>query len=540
MSTYSLNDIGRGYDAASQCSDNVVTIDASDAVNLLSELTIGNTTVSNNSLVTIKGTSNGRIITSINSTSSTDQLVISHNGDNVEIDNVNTSTSSAIKFLSKVTFTSADTTCVTANLNNSSTSLANTQFVQNELDDLRLGELFDVTITNATSGHFLHYDGSNWENITPELNHLNDVTIGTLGTNHVLYHNGSTWINSPLDTSKVTENPFYLYYTDSRVDTRISNTSINALSDVDTTGSSNGKILKYNSTNSRWEVADDGGIYTGINGVTVDNSTNVISIGQSVGTTDNVRFGSVDADIAKTTNLGIYSASNVNITSNSYLSITANGNLDFFSNTGSMGLYVQSGGWDVYANTINFRNGAGTVLANQNSFTNWDTAFGWGNHANAGYLRHSMTIIKNGHQFFTINGGGNGIWYGGSKITNWTIQSQSSSQWNSSNNWWVCPSAGVYLILGAVITAGGSTNITNTELRLYKNNSFFNRISWMEFSRVTSDDDDAQYVTLPFNYSIYLNRNDTLYLYVSISSKTYNSTGIVRLEGTSLTMLKLS
>jgi hypothetical protein len=46
-----------------------------------------------------------------------------------------------------------------------------------------------------------------------------------------------------------------LYFTNARADARISASSINALSDVDTSGAANGKILKYNGTS--WVVADD-------------------------------------------------------------------------------------------------------------------------------------------------------------------------------------------------------------------------------------------------------------------------------------------
>ena len=34
-------------------------------------------------------------------------------------------------------------------------------------------------------------------------------------------------------------------------------TTLNSLTDVDTTGIANDKILKYNSTTSKWEIADD-------------------------------------------------------------------------------------------------------------------------------------------------------------------------------------------------------------------------------------------------------------------------------------------
>ena len=48
-----------------------------------------------------------------------------------------------------------------------------------------------------------------------------------------------------------------LYYTNARADARIAAASIGALTDVDLTGVANNKILKYNSTSSNWEIADD-------------------------------------------------------------------------------------------------------------------------------------------------------------------------------------------------------------------------------------------------------------------------------------------
>jgi tetrahydromethanopterin S-methyltransferase subunit G len=196
MSTYSLNDIGHGYHATSGCSQNVVHIDASDVVNLSGELTIGSTSISNNSLLTINGTSTSRIFTSINSTSSTEQLVISHNSDNVEINNANTSTTSEINFLSRVKFTSPDTKCVTASLNDNTKRLANTEFVQNELDDLRIGELnakqnritentsnsniLDVELTNSNGSTLMiqqlydkSYLDSSFADVDFEINSIN-------------------------------------------------------------------------------------------------------------------------------------------------------------------------------------------------------------------------------------------------------------------------------------------------------------------------------------------------------------------------------
>ena len=67
--------------------------------------------------------------------------------------------------------------------------------------------------------------------------------------------------NIPTDTDGLTEGSSNLYFTNARADTRadarIGASSINALSDVNTSGAANGKILKYNGT--AWVVADDSG-----------------------------------------------------------------------------------------------------------------------------------------------------------------------------------------------------------------------------------------------------------------------------------------
>jgi hypothetical protein len=79
----------------------------------------------------------------------------------------------------------------------------------------------------------------------------------TLDNNKVYRWSGSTYVEivaSPSSTDSVTEGSTNLYYTNTRVDTRIATTSINALSDVDTATSapSNGQGLIWNSTSSQW------------------------------------------------------------------------------------------------------------------------------------------------------------------------------------------------------------------------------------------------------------------------------------------------
>jgi len=68
------------------------------------------------------------------------------------------------------------------------------------------------------------------------------------------------------NTDEITEGSSNLYFTNARADARIAAASINALTDVDTTGVANGKILKYNSTTSKFEIADDTDTDTGFTG----------------------------------------------------------------------------------------------------------------------------------------------------------------------------------------------------------------------------------------------------------------------------------
>jgi len=60
-----------------------------------------------------------------------------------------------------------------------------------------------------------------------------------------------------LNTAAVAENATNLYYTNVRADARIAAANIGDLANVNTTGVAANKILKYNSGNSRFEIADD-------------------------------------------------------------------------------------------------------------------------------------------------------------------------------------------------------------------------------------------------------------------------------------------
>jgi hypothetical protein len=86
---------------------------------------------------------------------------------------------------------------------------------------------------------------------------LSDVTITSPATNSLLQWNGSAWIDAVPTTAHVTENASNKYYTDARVLTKVNATSVGALSDVYLSSPTNGQVLKYNSSNSRFEAATD-------------------------------------------------------------------------------------------------------------------------------------------------------------------------------------------------------------------------------------------------------------------------------------------
>ena len=138
-----------------------------------------------------------------------------------------------------------------------------------------IAELNDVDTTGIANNKILKYNStsSNWEMADDGGSGiaLTDLSVGAEGTaagDGSLAYNNSTGVftyTPPVlsglsgDTDDIAEGSTNLYYTNSRVDARIQNSSINELSDVDTTGVANNKILKYNSTSGNFEVADDSG-----------------------------------------------------------------------------------------------------------------------------------------------------------------------------------------------------------------------------------------------------------------------------------------
>lgn len=131
--------------------------------------------------------------------------------------------------------------------------------------------LTDLNITDGTNGQILSTDGNGNFSFVNDAGGiaLTDLSIGSeatpSGDGNLAYNNttGEFTFTPPVlsglsgDTDDISEGSTNLYFTDARADARISAASIDDLSDVDTTGVANGKILKYNSTTNKFEIADD-------------------------------------------------------------------------------------------------------------------------------------------------------------------------------------------------------------------------------------------------------------------------------------------
>jgi len=114
-----------------------------------------------------------------------------------------------------------------------------------------INDLSDVTITTATNGQVLSYNGSAWVNSAASsgsLAGLSDTTITAPATGEVLKYNGSAWVDASVAYSEVTGTPTNVstFTNDSGYLTAITGESIDDLSDVTITTPANGQVLSYN------------------------------------------------------------------------------------------------------------------------------------------------------------------------------------------------------------------------------------------------------------------------------------------------------
>jgi hypothetical protein len=123
-----------------------------------------------------------------------------------------------------------------------------------------LTDIGNVTITGASSGEFLKWNGSAWINASiPEINTLNDVgnvTITTVSTGDILEWNGTAWVNTTLafddlsdvDMTTLAPSEGDVAYYDGSNWVPYALTIQNA-GNVSTSGEASGDILLYNGTN---------------------------------------------------------------------------------------------------------------------------------------------------------------------------------------------------------------------------------------------------------------------------------------------------
>jgi hypothetical protein len=190
------------------------------------------------------------------------------------------------------------------------------------------------------------------------LNDLSDVNTSGVATNKILKYNGSAWVvaddtGGPADTDALSEGSSNLYFTNARADARIGAAGLADLGNVDTPGASdNNKILYYNhgTTSFKWKVDASGSSYA--------NSDVDAHLNQSGPSSGYVLSwnGSDYAWVANGTG-GITDIVN--------------------DSTPQLG-----GTLDANGNTIDM----GTNVLTDTNLGQFITAYGWGNHASAGYL----------------------------------------------------------------------------------------------------------------------------------------------------------
>ena len=136
--------------------------------------------------------------------------------------------------------------------------------IKTTIDNLKVGDLSDVTITTPTSGEALTWDGSKWVNGTVStvgsLDDLNDVdTTGKVKDSSIVWDGSSEFVAKKL-TEEVTQAEYDQLKLDGDLvegvhyvitDGQNVTCNLGDLNDVDTSGASTGDLLAYN--NGTWE-----------------------------------------------------------------------------------------------------------------------------------------------------------------------------------------------------------------------------------------------------------------------------------------------
>ena len=334
----------------------------------------------------------------------------------------------------------------------------------NSIANHDLGDLQNVDTSGKASGHVLSWNGSKWvssaDSSPSSLAGLSDVDASGIANGQVLKYNSSTSKYEPgdasgsgattfvgltdtpanfsgaasrfvkvnaagnalefvaktfledlsgLNTGNLTEGS-NLYFTNARADARIGAASINALSDVDTSGISSGQVLSWNGSSFVAASTGAGDITaviagTGLTGgatsgsatLNVDVGTGANKIVQLDGTG---KLPSVDGSnltgiSASTTFVALTDTpANFSGASSKFVKVNSAGNaLEYVADPGYLTSETftslvqdttpQLGGTlDANGQTIDM----GTNVLTDANLGQFITAYGWGNHASAGYL----------------------------------------------------------------------------------------------------------------------------------------------------------
>lgn len=232
-----------------------------------------------------------------------------------------------------------------------------------------LDDLTDVTITGATTGQVLKYNGSAWINDTDAtaggstaLDDLSDVAITAAASGDILRHNGTSWVDTPGTVHFEAAGAVSTHSSDTTSVHGITDTSallttssgIDALSDVTITAAASGDILRHNGTawvdavgtthfEAAGAVATHEADTTSVHGI-ADTSTLYRSGGTDVAVADGGTGASTAA--AARTNLGAVAVINggletvaTNATATGAVTVDlANGNVHALTLTGAVTL----------------------------------------------------------------------------------------------------------------------------------------------------------------------------------------------------------
>ena len=123
---------------------------------------------------------------------------------------------------------------------------------------------------SASNNEVLSWNGSDYAWVAQSgggasaINDLSDVTISSVSSGQVLKYNGSAWVNAadsggPADTDALSEGSSNLYFTNARADARIGAADLADLSNVHTAAPTDGQVLTWDNSNTRWAPATPSG-----------------------------------------------------------------------------------------------------------------------------------------------------------------------------------------------------------------------------------------------------------------------------------------